>query len=133
KLGIHTDEPYPYVSDFLEDDEIRNYITYRRCLQGMSVCSIRPDGSITACPLLPKSSLIAGNIRDDDLNQVWTGTKVFAGYREFEDILICNKCMYRDKCTGGCRCAAVGYYGNVNYPDPMCPLIDHQPIPSAVA
>lgn len=69
------------------------------CLAGLRVGSILVDGSISACPSLPKE-FIQGNIKKDNFKEIWD-TK----YREFRDLNWkkkgkCGKCEQWDYCHG---------------------------------
>ena len=118
---IDVEEPYPLIEEFKELEK-KGIIYYRSCLQGEAVCSLTADGKIIPCPIGNYEEFIAGDIRKDDLIKVWQNSPIFNFFRDVKLIEVCNTCKYGDICKGGCRCAAFGYYGRLDAPDPMCPL-----------
>lgn len=69
------------------------------CPAGINIASILCDGSISACPNLPRS-LIQGNIRVDDFHDVWNHR-----YQPFRDLSWkktgeCKDCEWWPYCTG---------------------------------
>ena len=72
-----------------------------RCEAGKSVASILADGSVFVCPNVPRrQELIQGNIRQDDLVQLWEN-----GFRWFRDGENrrqgrCSSCKAWEQCRG---------------------------------
>ena len=69
------------------------------CPAGINIASILCDGSISACPNLPRS-LIQGNIRNDNFKDVWDNR-----YKSFRDLSWkktgeCKDCEWWPYCTG---------------------------------
>ncbi|MGD0056459.1 MAG: radical SAM protein [Methanomassiliicoccales archaeon] len=87
------------------------------CGAGRFYMAIRANGNIEPCVFFP---LRVGNVRTDDIEDIWRNNKVFAELRN-KDILEdnCRSCDYRYHC-GGCRARAYGYFGNYKAPDPGC-------------
>ncbi len=119
---IDVEEPYYVVENILKKPCLKDIIYYRGCLQGEAVCSITADGKIIPCPVGNYMKFIAGDIRNDDLLKVWKNSPIFKYFRDVKSISICDSCKYSAICKGGCRCAAYGCYGELNAPDPICPL-----------
>jgi len=126
KVGlIDVEEPYSYVKE-LELQKTKNIekIFYRSCLQGEFVCALSPEGNILPCPIGNFKEFEVGNILTDDITNLWKNAKHFDYFRDVENIDVCNQCDYGKECVGGCRCAAVGYYGDIKAPDPFCLWVD---------
>lgn len=121
---IDVEEPYTLIQE-IEDPEIKEMINYKSCLQGEAVCGITADGKIIPCPIANHEEFIGGDVMEDDLIEVWNNSKVFKHFRDVKEIDICNSCEFSEKCVGGCRCAAFGYYNKAKAPDPICPKTDH--------
>ena len=87
------------------------------CGAGRFYMAIRANGDIEPCVFFP---LKVGNVRTDDLEEIWLHNKVFEELRN-KDILkgSCGTCDYRYHC-GGCRARAYGYFGDYLAPDPGC-------------
>ena len=92
------------------------------CAAGVSGFTILPDGTITPCRRL---TLPVGNVRKDDLREVWATSEVLLSLRD--------KGSYRGKCGdcrrwAGCRgCRAIAYaysqsrgYNDFLADDPQC-------------
>jgi radical SAM protein with 4Fe4S-binding SPASM domain len=69
------------------------------CRAGISIASVLCDGAISACPNLPRS-LVQGNIRGDDLLQVWE--QRFAPFRDRSWMRqgTCAACPEWSRCLG---------------------------------
>lgn len=122
---IDVEEPISFVKE-LERQNVRNTekILYRSCLQGEVVCALSPSGEILPCPIGDFREFESGNILKNDINEVWENAAVFNYFRNIEEIEACSQCDYGKECGGGCRCAALGYYGDIKSPDPFCLWVD---------
>ncbi|MEM3698869.1 MAG: SPASM domain-containing protein, partial [Archaeoglobaceae archaeon] len=74
------------------------------------------NGDITPCVFFP---LVVGNVRVDDLEELWKNNEVFEDLRNKDKLEGCGNCDYRYVC-GGCRARAYNYFGNYLKPDPGC-------------
>ncbi|MEW6294727.1 MAG: radical SAM protein [Candidatus Diapherotrites archaeon] len=82
-------------------------------------CAIEPNGNIEPCVFIP---IVCGNIRKDDLIDVWQNNKTMKELRDRKNFKgNCQKCVHRNIC-GGCRARAYGYYKDVRRSDPGCIL-----------
>ncbi|HEY3320684.1 MAG TPA: radical SAM protein [Planctomycetota bacterium] len=89
----------------------------RGCLAGTGVCFISNRGEVFPCGYLP---LIAGNVKETPLREIWTSSKVFGQFRDPELLEgKCGDCGFRVVCAG-CRARALGVYGNSLAEDPYC-------------
>ncbi|HID43622.1 MAG TPA: radical SAM protein [Archaeoglobaceae archaeon] len=86
------------------------------CGAGRFYIAMRANGDIQPCVFFP---LRVGNIREDDLTDLWLNSKVFRELRNKGLIEGCGDCNYRYVC-GGCRARAYSYYGDYLKPDPGC-------------
>jgi len=109
----------------------------RGCIAGIFYCRIYANGDVTPCPYLP---VIAGNIRETPLLNIWENSEVFAALRNYDRLLgTCGICQYKSIC-GGCRARAFSRYGNMTQScgslvephnidgeicaeDPLCPYV----------
>jgi radical SAM protein with 4Fe4S-binding SPASM domain len=110
----------------------------RGCIAGISYCRIYANGDVTPCPYLP---VIAGNLRDTSLPEIWKNSEVFLALRDFDRLQgKCGVCTYKTIC-GGCRARSFSRHGSSGlhscgslvYPedidgelcaeDPLCPYI----------
>jgi len=90
----------------------------RGCTAGITYLYISPTGEVYPCPYLP---IVAGNIRSQNLREIWSKSQVFKELRERKIIGKCSKCKFKDIC-GGCRARAYAYTGNYLESDPACIL-----------
>lgn len=87
------------------------------CGSGRLYCALEPNGDIYPCVFIP---IKLGNIKDDDLLDIWHNSTVLKKMRERENFKgHCQVCEDRNIC-GGCRARAYGYFGDVQGPDPGC-------------
>jgi len=86
------------------------------CGAGRFYFAIKANGDITPCVFFP---LVVGNVRVDDLEELWKKNEVFESLRDKEKIEGCGSCGFRYVC-GGCRARAYNYFGNYLKPDPGC-------------
>jgi radical SAM protein with 4Fe4S-binding SPASM domain len=87
------------------------------CPAGIQYLGIRPNGDVTPCPYLP---LFGGNLKTDDLVQVWNESDVFREIRQRSDLGgRCGDCELSSHC-GGCRARAYGMSGELLAEDPLC-------------
>lgn len=133
---------YPFVSGTLLDvgeifDSIRaarertgpgvcadvNYLSGCGALR--DECAIRPDGQVTPCDRL--TDLVAGNILDTGLDEIWAASPVFTEFRRrfttpITDLATCTDCAYAPYCTAGCAAGAYADSGTTLARDPSCCL-----------
>ena len=72
------------------------------------------------CRRLP---IIAGNIKNSSLKEIYVSSKVFKDLREFKEAPKgCIKCNMFGLCNGGAKCIAYGVYGDYKQGDYGCIL-----------
>lgn len=87
------------------------------CGAGRFYMAIRANGNIEPCVFFP---LKVGNVRTDDLEDIWKNNEVFRDLRDKDNLKeSCGSCDYRYHC-GGCRARAYGYFGDYRAADPGC-------------
>lgn len=87
------------------------------CGAGRFYMAIRANGNVEPCVFFP---LTVGNVRTDDIGDIWKKNKVFWELRDKDALQEnCGSCDYRYHC-GGCRARAYGYFGDYSAPDPGC-------------
>lgn len=89
------------------------------CKAGTYMVNVGPQGNVYACVELP---VLAGNIRDRPLIDIWYGAQLFNDLREKRERIggKCRRCAWKEFCGGGCRADAYNFYGDYLAPDPMC-------------
>lgn len=87
------------------------------CHAGILYFSLRPNGDVYPCAFLP---IKAGNIREENLTQIWTKSKILKNLRQRNNLKgICGTCDFRETC-GGCRARAYACSGDYLASDPVC-------------
>jgi AdoMet-dependent heme synthase len=87
------------------------------CQAGAGQGCIGPEGEVMPCVMLP---LVAGNIRDRPLREIWETSDVMVSLRDRSRLKgRCLECLERDRC-GGCRGVAYAYTGDHLASDPRC-------------
>jgi heme b synthase len=88
------------------------------CLGGQGFAFVSYKGEVQPCGYL---ELLAGNIRERPLAEIWTDSPLFQQLRSVDDYRgKCHRCQYRQVC-GGCRARAYALTGDVLGEDPICP------------
>ena len=94
---------------------------WRGCTAGIATCSITSDGKVKGCLSLP-DEIVEGDLRKDDLWDIWFNPKSFAYTRQFSDESIglnCRSCEKIEQCRGGCSSKSYGNTG-LFHNDPYC-------------
>jgi len=93
------------------------------CYAGVLLVAIRSNGDVTGCLTMP-SELVAGNLRDKNLRDIWKDGVAFAYNRSFSRSSLggeCASCEQSDICKGGCRTMSYYLTGSLHR-DPCCEL-----------
>lgn len=103
--------------EFIESQKVNGYKNHIGCCAGQKSCVIDPIGNVWPCVLL-KDFRYFGNIFETNFDVIWKDMNVIMSNlnRSYEG---CDLCLYREKCTGGCRGNAF-YFGNIEGKDPNC-------------
>jgi radical SAM protein with 4Fe4S-binding SPASM domain len=105
----------------------RKYL--KSCSAGHSSCNITSNGWVIPCSEL--FVFRGGNIRDQDILDIWKYSEAFAKIRDLSDVSsdqipYCKNCQYNILCNSGCRADAYAVYGDLLAPDPYCPYWKNQ-------
>jgi radical SAM protein with 4Fe4S-binding SPASM domain len=91
------------------------------CPAGWSTCGITSDGKVKGCLSMP-DELVEGDLRKNDLWDIWFNPNAFAYNRKFAQIQLgtnCVDCDMRESCKGGCSASSYAATGNFHN-DPCC-------------
>ncbi|MFN3478979.1 MAG: radical SAM protein [Thermodesulfovibrionales bacterium] len=106
----------PHIYRVLYEDGYSIPAGTRGCLAGRSYMRIDPEGYVTPCPYMP---VIAGNIRESSLSDIWEGASYLRLLREGNYKGRCGICEYTEIC-GGCRARALVNSGDMMDEDSLC-------------
>lgn len=93
------------------------------CQAGVKALSIDQNGDIYGCDLMMGiPEFVAGNLRENTIQEIWNNSSVFKKFREFDFRNIKGKCSECGKkwCGGGCRSAAYNLTGSYYGSDESC-------------
>lgn len=106
---------------YFDEYSIREQQPWQGCPAGLVSCGITSDGKIKGCLSLP-DELIEGDLRKNDLWDIWFHPDSFANTRLFSKEKLGQNCCFCDKaeqCMGGC--SAKSYVNTKKYHnDPLC-------------
>lgn len=90
------------------------------CQGGISVLGIRANGDVLGC-LSMGDEMVAANLRDRSLVDVWTSPDVFRTLREKGASLtgVCKACPMAEQCRAGCTNMALSATGSI-YENTYC-------------
>ncbi len=94
------------------------------CSAGHSSCNVTASGWVIPCSEF--FNLRGGNIREQDILDIWCNSTNFEKIRELsnlpvDEIPYCRNCDYNIFCNAGCRADAYAIHGDLLAPDPFCP------------
>lgn len=96
------------------------------CTAGKDNFAIDGYGNVFGCSLMyTEKSLIAGNVYDKTISEIWKNSPIFNTFRNLKLEEIngeCKKCKYLNLCKGGCRVCAYTATKDLNGSDIRCPL-----------
>jgi len=87
---------------------------YSYCGVGTSSCAIRPDGALVLCPMLSEERYVAGNVLENQIEDLWVQSPVFTPLRNHsvDDIAGCKTCEHKMSCAAGCKAKALFFNGS---------------------
>ncbi len=97
-------------------------IVHKGCGAGRDRLAIHPDGAISPCVCMDVPQARMGNVRTDDLADVFENSPICQLLRHPEGHGLCADCPQVAVCGGGCRAAAIAMTGLVDGEDAACPL-----------
>jgi len=92
------------------------------CRAGRDRLTISPTGWISPCVCLDVPAAYVGNVRGDDLLDVFHNSPVCHMMRRPQEHGICADCPEVTSCGGGCRATAFALTGQLDGQDRTCPL-----------
>ncbi len=84
--------------------------------------AIGASGSISPCICVDRTQLEMGNVRTDDLGQVFRNAPLANLMRHPQDYGVCGDCPNVATCGAGCRAGAFARTGRVDGLDGACPV-----------
>ena len=112
---------WPQISLGCEDGMlVQDFLRYRadNCSAGYLSFTVLPNGDVYPCRRLP---ILSGNLLKQSFKNIYYESKVFKKLRNPNNINdVCYSCPYYEKCYGGAKCMAFGYFKEVSSPDPQC-------------
>lgn len=99
-IGYYSKKSIEVNENFLQDNW-----SWTGCGAGKHVIGILQNGDIIGCTSIRNKDLIAGNIRQSNLAEIWNNDKKFSWNRNRimnESYGFCYECVYSEKCLGGC-------------------------------
>jgi radical SAM protein with 4Fe4S-binding SPASM domain len=94
---------------------------WRGCSAGLAACGITSDGKVKGCLSMP-DELVEGDLRQNDLWEIWFREDAFAYTRQFSVDQLgpsCQGCDMGEQCKGGC--SAMSYAcTQMFHNDPYC-------------
>lgn len=115
-LDILPADSYGY---YTEDDS--RTPPWRGCPAGLCSCGVTSDGRVKGCLSLP-DAITEGDLRKDDLWEIWFRQDAFAYTRSFSHAELgpfCGLCDRAEQCRGGCSAMSYGSTGKFHN-DPYC-------------
>ncbi|MFC1642201.1 radical SAM protein [Myxococcota bacterium] len=101
-----------------------NYSAPRlNCGLGRKVLFVDADGSVYPCPNHVGPEYLAGNLREQTLQQIVLEAPVLQGIRQTHQVTEytrCRTCPFRYWCAGDCRGEVVASCGDWRQPSPHC-------------
>ncbi len=119
---VETYIPWAPYHPMMERLAERVRVVHCGCRAGRDRLTIQPDGAITPCVCLDVPEVRLGNVRSDDLAEVFERSALLRVYRRPEEFGICGECPHVRVCGGGCRTTAFALTGRVDGQDGSCPI-----------
>ena len=87
---------------------------YAGCVAGVNGMGIEADGTIKACPSLPKERYSCGNVLESNLRDIWHAPDAFVWNRQENARSYsgyCGECYYQATCKAGCTWMSDSLFG----------------------
>ena len=86
------------------------------CGVGHGEISLDPCGYVYPCQSLHFDEFIAGNVRDEDVQEIFENSPVLRSVRDVtvDRVAACGHCDFRNLCSGGCRATAYHVYSGLD-------------------
>ena len=116
KIPVYTNLPPAF-------KPIQNFSRGGRC-GILHVAGLLNDGGVSFCGIgFSSKTLVAGNIRQTSLKEMWEQAALFAELRESVPVKlegVCGECMLKGFCLGQCRADAFYKEGSLRAPFEFC-------------
>ncbi|MGD0499120.1 MAG: radical SAM protein [Bryobacteraceae bacterium] len=96
--------------------KFRGKVVAAGCRAGICYLYIAFNGDVRLCPFIPT---VLGNVRKDDLYDIWSTSILIGALRRREQYLTCKDCLYWPLCRG-CRAEALARNRSLFGADPCC-------------
>ncbi len=97
------------------------------CGAGQYNLKVGPDGRVSACICQDNPEFIVGDLRDQDLDEIWASERIERFRGLYKSVPECRECPVREKCRGGCRNEAYVFgRDGILSPDPHCEFFGPQ-------
>jgi radical SAM protein with 4Fe4S-binding SPASM domain len=95
------------------------------CGAGSALLSVSSDGFVYPCAGLHDPVFVAGNIRNQTLEDIWRNSKVLKKLNGLSviDIPKCRRCIVRFMCGGNCHVGRHGQKGKLLSVHPYCTVL----------
>ena len=92
--------------------------SFHVCTAGYTSLAVLPNGDVFPCRRLP---ILVGNLTKQSLFEIYYSSDKLWQLRNINNTnSTCRNCPFFDRCYGGAKCMAYGYFGNPFAPDPNC-------------
>ena len=113
------------IAQWVVPDSPRYLLQGLRCMVGVNILAILPNGDIYPCRRLP---IKLGNLKEDNIKSLWMNNSFLKDFRNRESNMSgkCNECsFFKDKkykmlCSGGGACMSFALGKTIYDPDPQC-------------
>lgn len=95
------------------------------CSAGCEILSVGADGGVYPCSALMYPEFLAGNVRENPLEDIWKESSVLKKIRglSVSEIPGCKECPIRYMCGGGCLVDIYWEHGTVKGKTPKCEFL----------
>ena len=119
---VETYIPWAPYHPVMEELGRRIRIVHRGCRAGRDRLTINPAGDLSPCVCMDVPEAYVGNVRRDDLLDVFHNSDLCNRMRQPHEHGICTECPLVSTCGGGCRAAAFALIGRLDGQDKSCPV-----------
>ena len=122
KWLIETYIPWAEYHPVMRNLKDRVRLVHRGCRAGRDRLTINPTGQLSPCVCMDIPEAYVGNIKEDNLEEVYEHSTLCDMLRHPSNYGICLECSQLKKCGGGCRASAFAISGQMNAQDQSCPV-----------